>query len=244
MNDEQQYTPRAGRLCEEILDSLEDCYWLVDARVEHFLRIILLNRSAARYLKLARDRATGRPLNELLSAELAAPLAQQVLLCCEQDQVRHFEQPFGLSTGRQLFDIRLVPLPNRSGRVRWVAILARDLTEHRRRQQTLPSREQEFRALVEHSPASIARYDRRCRRIYANPAFADLAGADVPMLLNKTPEEFPGGPAAIAYQGLIQEVLAGGESREMELPWRNDGGSEICTLIRSEERRVGKECAD
>lgn len=61
-----------------------------------------------------------------------------------------------------------------------VLAIGRDITERRNAEERLYASEQAFRALVEHSPDYIARYDLAFRRVYANPALlALLAPAEV-----------------------------------------------------------------
>ena len=64
-----------------------------------------------------------------------------------------------------------------------VLALGRDITERKQAEERLHASGQAFRALVEHSPDYIARFDRECRRIYANPALRAI----LPQWLTKPP---------------------------------------------------------
>ncbi len=57
----------------------------------------------------------------------------------------------------------------------------------------LADSEQEYRTLIENTPDTIARYDRDCRRIYVNQAFAAMTEGGREALLGMKPSEFPGG---------------------------------------------------
>ena len=96
----------------------------------------------------------------------------------------------------------------------------------------LSQREREFRTLVEHSPDTVARYDRDTRRLYVNPTFAALSGRGLEAVLGKKPSEFPGGPNAKLYEEEIEQVLATGADRQFELKWRPGDGEQLCHLIR------------
>ena len=61
--------------------------------------------------------------------------------------------------------------------------------EHIKAEMRILDSEQLFRALVENSPDFIARYDRECCRIYANPAIQKLFGGQVENVLDKTPAD-------------------------------------------------------
>ncbi len=106
----------------------------------------------------------------------------------------------------------------------------------------LAARESESRTLIENSPDSIVRYDRDCRRIYANPAFAAMAEVEKEMLLGRTPSEYPGGPDSAVYERRIREVFATGKDTQFELRWPDRNGREICSHVRltAEYDRSGK----
>lgn len=128
--------------------------------------------------------------------------------------------------------IRFVAERGPNGEVIGALAMGRDVTEAHNLQYALEKHEQEFRALVEHSPDTITRYDRECRRIYTNPRMQKDAGVLLEALMYKTPEEFPGGEQASAYQDKIRQVLANGTPGEFELTWRAGTDSEICSHIR------------
>ena len=83
-------------------------------------------------------------------------------------------------------------------------------------------REQEFRALVEHTPDLVARYDSGCRRTYANPALARELDALPKSLLGHRPTELAEMPAEQAqrYEQKISEVLVSGEDASIDVMLR------------------------
>ncbi len=128
--------------------------------------------------------------------------------------------------------LRVAPEFDANGNVVSVLTLTRNVSELKRAERLARAREQEFRALVEHSPDTITRYDRDCRRIYANPKMREECGVSDDVLLGKTPEEFPGGEKAGAYQDRIMQVIDSGEATDFELSWRTGDGREVCSYIR------------
>ena len=96
----------------------------------------------------------------------------------------------------------------------------------------LVQKERESRTLSENSPDSIARYDRDCRRVYANLAFQQMAGQPRDALLGKTPSQNPGGPNAVIYEEKIRQVFATGENTQFDLKWTGMDGREFCSHIR------------
>ena len=96
----------------------------------------------------------------------------------------------------------------------------------------LIAKEQESRTLIDHSPDTIARYDRECRRIYANPALIDMMGYSLDKLLGTRPSEIPGGPDSELYETKIRAVLASGKNDELEMKWIGKNGKELFSHIR------------
>ena len=88
-------------------------------------------------------------------------------------------------------------------------------------------RPQEFMALVEISPDTIARYDMECRRIYANPAFYRFALAD-PGTNSGSPQSEYGGTG---YLEKVHEVLGSGMDDEMECTWTTAQGETMISHV-------------
>jgi PAS domain S-box-containing protein len=82
----------------------------------------------------------------------------------------------------------------------------------------LRQREEEFRAIAENTSDTIERYDRNCRRIYANNSLKRLLGDNG--ILSKTPEETYGSSlSSMGYQRAIDESIATGKEGEYTLCW-------------------------
>lgn len=82
--------------------------------------------------------------------------------------------------------------------------LGRDVTERKLAADRLHASEQAFRAVVEHSPDYIARYDLNFRRIYANPALRSLTTVDV---VGKTPAEMGAFVDPAHYMSRLRTVV-------------------------------------
>jgi PAS domain S-box-containing protein len=93
-----------------------------------------------------------------------------------------------------------------------------DITERKRAEERLLANEREYRALAENMPDNIARYDRQCRLVYLNPAMERTLGRSAGQLLGKTIRSlYPDKPEAHAFHRAIEEVLASGEERNIEI---------------------------
>jgi signal transduction histidine kinase len=97
------------------------------------------------------------------------------------------------------------------------------------RPQTLSEgRAQNFRALVERSPDTVARYDSEGHRTYANPAFNLLAVTVTRKDAQWTTREYCGA----GYQDKIRAVLSGGQEEEIECAWSSAAGRSMTSHIR------------
>jgi diguanylate cyclase (GGDEF)-like protein/PAS domain S-box-containing protein len=99
----------------------------------------------------------------------------------------------------------------------------------------LEARENAFRTLVENTPNTIARYDRNCRRIYANPALLQSIAKPETEVVGKTPLESsaPSTFTSMAlYQETLEQVLASGLAAEFLLEWCNAKGETVFSDIR------------
>ena len=88
--------------------------------------------------------------------------------------------------GVRYHHIRIFPERALNGETVGALALGSDVTERKLSEDRLHASEQAFRAVVEHSPDYIARYDLSFRRIYANPALRSLTNFDV---IGMTPAE-------------------------------------------------------
>jgi PAS domain S-box-containing protein len=93
---------------------------------------------------------------------------------------------------------RCFPIRNSFGETWAIAGLSEDITESKRAEKLLHQRQQEFTALVEHSPDIISRFDRQLRHIYVNPALELATGMSTQEFMGKTHREL----------GMPQELIS------------------------------------
>ncbi len=126
------------------------------------------------------------------------------------------------------------PLTDQAGVASGAVAVFSDVTARKRSDAALRQREQEFRALVEHTPDFVSRFDIDCRRIYANPALALALGIPVDSLLGARPSELIGMPPeqALVYDAQVREVLASGVDASIGIALRASETSTISYQVR------------
>lgn len=212
---------RQTTILRSVLDSMADGVVVADAAG----RPIVTNPSARRMLGdtvgaddvrdwpqrlglFRPDRLTEYPCSEL---PLVKALGGQPC-----DDVEIYARP-PASDGRWLLAASR-PLPNAAGTPGGGVTVFADITDRRRAEEALRRREQEFRALVEHSPDLVARYDAACRRTYVNPALAAALGLPAESLLGVEPSDVPHTPAGQAqdYMQHVRKVFETGENSSVD----------------------------
>jgi len=195
------------RKYRELFDFAPDAYLTTDA----FGVIEEANRAAADLLGVDPNHLPGKPLSGFVAEEDHQALRRLAVGWAPNTALRRGEvrlqphrgdpAPAAVTVGAS-FDAR--------GAVRGLRWLLRDVTERRRR-------EEEFRALVTHSPDAVARIDTQGRFLYANPAMAELMGMPVKRMLGRDVREAGlSGPAADQWEEAIDRVLLSGEQQTFE----------------------------
>jgi PAS domain S-box-containing protein len=119
------------------------------------------------------------------------------------------------------------PEPTQDGET-WDGILI-DITAQKLAEEVLHQREQEFRALVEHSPDVISRLDRDYRHRYISPRVEEVTGIPVSAFIGKTAAEvgLPDALCADFYQ-CIQQAFDSGQTQTHSFTLPANSGRETC----------------
>lgn len=75
------------------------------------------------------------------------------------------------------------------GNIMGAVLVFQDITERKQVQEALMRREQEFKALVEHAPDIISRFNTELRYVYVNPAIEKATGISAQTFIGKTHAE-------------------------------------------------------
>ncbi|MFO7941165.1 MAG: PAS domain-containing protein, partial [Bacillota bacterium] len=86
-------------------------------------------------------------------------------------------------------EARGIPLCNDEDDARAFILVLRDVSQKRRSDRNLRSKERQYRTLAENAPDVITRFDRRIRMIFGNEALSTIAGVAPAMANGRTPRE-------------------------------------------------------
>ena len=182
------------------------------------------------YANSALEATLGRPLQTLLGktpsehepggrlVELHRRLASVIASGTGQELALSVIDPSGALRHHH---VRIIPERGSKKEVVGALALGRDITEWRNAEQRLHASEEAFRAVVEHSPDYIARYDRSARRTYVNPALLGFA----PDVIGRSPAELTPIVDNSRYMAQLRYVLETGNEVTDELRFRDGSGA-------------------
>ncbi len=128
-------------------------------------------------------------------------------------EARTVEHPLHTIQGPRLVQLRLAPERDDQGQVATVLGIARDIT-------ALKETERQLRALAEHSPDIILRFDREGRYLFANSALERITGVPVTQHLGQRIGAVTGQGSEELYRSLrqvIADAVAAGTPVETEV---------------------------
>lgn len=239
---------------ESFLESLLDTIPIPVFSKDRQGRYLQLNRAFQDFLGIPKEQFVGKSVFEINPYELAQTYFEkdEELFANEGIQRYEFRARNARKEDREVEFTKAV-FHDAEGRQAGLIGAIMDITERKRAEAELreqydkivqlnqsledkarevSQREREFRTLVEHSPDTVARYDKALRRLYVNPTFAAFSPGGAAAMLGQKPSEYPGGPNAVLYEREIAAVFATATDRQFELKWQPAAGEPLCHLIR------------
>ncbi|MCW5636126.1 MAG: PAS domain S-box protein [Rubrivivax sp.] len=123
--------------------------------------------------------------------------------------------------GRRQAEVLAIPF-RQHGRAH-ALVIARDITERKRAEEALRTREEQYRAIFDSSADSMGLWDEQLRLVDVNRAFTRISGWTREEVLGKTLQQRAGEPELERRAALMRAALAGEEGRiEVQVP-KKDG---------------------
>jgi len=205
---------------EQSLQAIVDHSPDVLVRYDREFRRVYISRSYINAHGISGEEVLGkRPSDFWLSSSMTAAefehaldqvMAQGVLSDIEFDWVK--------DTGEVTHHwLRAVPEYDREGNVVSVLALARDISAMKRAEADLAAHESDLRALVEHIPDNIVRYDRDACIRYINPVMAKTLGVAQEEVIGKHGRELLGRLDTSEYFAALEQVLQTGRPADFLL---------------------------
>lgn len=217
---DEQHLRQSQQRYRDIFDNSLDALALLEVTEDRHFRTLAVNPAMERMVGIPREGMVGKRVDETVPPDVAAKTTAKYQACLDNGGVIERELELELPVGKRTFNSTLIPVRGPVGAFHRVVVITRDVTEHRKAEHLLHAREQEFRALVEHSPDGIIRYDCRGNPSYVNPAMKRIIGSvrggiHGSWMLRQDVEDYE--------QALKSALLSGSESRLM-VRWAGTDG--------------------
>ncbi|WP_448562842.1 PAS domain S-box protein [Trichothermofontia sp.] len=164
--------------------------------------ITFINPVAATLTGWSQQEALGQPITQVLNLvhpQTRTTLVNPLLQAIQAGRTLTHTEGYLLRNrmGRE-YSIGSVasPIKNQRGEITGGVIVFQDISQRQQEERLSQRREQEFRALVEHSPDIIARFDRQLRYRYINPSMEQITGLPAQAFRGRTNAEL-GMPASV-----------------------------------------------
>ncbi|HEY9829452.1 MAG TPA: GAF domain-containing protein, partial [Stenomitos sp.] len=176
--------------------------------------ILFMNRTVPGFTL---EQAIGSSVYDYIPSECQPLLQQSFERVFQTGELVYYEtEGAGAYGTTSWYASRVGPIQHQ-GEVVAAMVISTDITKRKQAEELLHLREQEFRALVEHSPDLIARFDLQLRHVYVNPAVERSMGIPRQTWIGKTNQEL-GMPQelVVGWNQALLEVLTTGQEGMLE----------------------------
>ena len=216
-----------GLLCREVFDKCRQAVFVVAARPREPFVFEYMNPAARAAAGVSLQAIADESLEAVLGPQLASAWLARLLDCLAAGSSpgpRDDGTPARLRAG---LGADLMLMRSGDGTIDRIVGICRDAPEDSRFDELRAERENYFHSLVENSPDVIVRYDRDCRRTYANRAYAKASKISIEDIMGTTPCELSAFEPqdARAYEARIRAVFETGQPEEIHCSIERDGAT-------------------
>ncbi len=234
-NSEQVY--------RQLITTMHEGAWFIDKKGN----TTFVNARMAEMLGYNAEEMHGRPFFSFTEPRYKK-VARAWLQMRNQGIREKHEFEFVKKDGTPLYAIvSTAPIANKAGKFMGSIAVVVDITDRKQAIDALRKSEDKYRALVENSPDLIARFDRDCRFVYANPAMSAVLNTPSGTLIGRRVDDLGFSPRdADEWNDAIRNVFSeagslhlrirfSAQTGEMVLDWRLipefDGEGYITTVL-------------
>ena len=213
---------------------LPDIFWVKNTEG----RYLLCNEEFDRFNRIARNSALGGKASDLSEGEIYEihrKTDEQALTSTEPVRFQ-LEIPQDENNETRFYEVQKIAIRDSAGEVSGLLGLARNITNQRKLENELRTREREYRLLAEHLPDCLIRYDASAKPVYMNAAvrhtLKERLGLD-PVALMEDRQKLHANKAVFAdLRNVVSEVLEYGKPQQTEITLKAPNGDEIVFELR------------
>jgi diguanylate cyclase (GGDEF)-like protein/PAS domain S-box-containing protein len=203
----------------QIYDNSIDVMYLIEVTPEGRFVHLDINSAFVKVTGMEREKIIGRYVDTFENEAFQNIFLDKYSTCLQAGRKTDYINDYPFPAGIKTFHSVLTPLFDESGRIYQIVGIARDITEQKRIESVLASRENEFRSLAENTPDNIARWDCEGRYLYINPVHEQILGKSLAEVIGTfIPDSHK------MVKDAIRQVAATGEKIMVQQSALNDKG--------------------
>jgi len=213
---EQQAT-QARNFLDQIVNAIADPLFVKDR--EH--RWVLVNQAFCKIHSQPRENFIGKSAHDAFPERIAQGIwdADERVLTAGIEIVA--EEKLTDSQGvTHIVVTKKAPYTDAAGQ----CFIVGTISERKQVERLLRTRQREFRNLAENNPDVIIRYDRECRRIYANSSLVTMAGREAEELVGRLPVDHTPLTDPVRYMAELRRVMESGAPSSFDVLVRRANG--------------------
>ncbi|WP_263831755.1 PAS domain S-box protein [Sulfurospirillum oryzae] len=188
------------------------------ARFDQECRRTYVNPAFERVLGLSSKDVLGKKPSETTPVENAFAFEKQLQEVLRSGKEFTTETPYTDCTGKHgTGHIRMLPEFGKDNQIVSVICIGRDITERKRMEEELAKKEEAFRTITEHTPDTVVRFNRECKRTYVNPSTIRMTGLLEEELLGAKPSDFSPLKDSLLFEKTLIKVIETGEEATLEM---------------------------
>jgi PAS domain S-box-containing protein len=196
-------------------------------------KFLSINKAAADLSRKAPREIIGKSLFEVFPEDTAIQFSKNIKNVFDTGKNMSISEQMVVQGCEFYIDTSLNPVKDDEGVVKAVTGIVRDITEHRRAEQSLRESEKKYRTLIENLPQKVFLKDRDSNYISCNKNYADDVGVNPDEIKGKTDYEFFLRELAEKYRRDDKRIMETGVTETIEEKYVNAGQEMIVQTVKT-----------